>query len=140
MPEQREYGSVVSPANSWCGTWNNGPAPNSAACIAAGDARRDDQRDERAARELEEQQLDREHDRRERCAERRRHPRGRAARQQDLALDGRHRDHLPDERPERAARDDDRAFGAERSAGADRDRGRQRLGHRGREARSGSAW
>ena len=93
----------------------------------AGNARRDDEWHERAVRELEEQQLDREHDRRERCSERRRHACGRTAREQDLAFRRRHSDHLSDQGAERAASDDDRSFGAERSAGADGDRGRQRL-------------
>ena len=57
-----------------------------------------------------------------------------------LRSDGVTRMSLADERAERAAGDDDRAFGAERSAGADGDRRRQRLGDARSAVRSGSAW
>ena len=82
--EQRELaepGEVVRAARE-----NSGPAPNSSDVHAAGDARRDDQRDERPGRELEQQQLDGEHDGGERRAERRGHAGRGAAGEQDLAL------------------------------------------------------
>ena len=85
----------------------------------------------RPRRELEQQQLDREHDRGERRAERGRHAGRGAAGEEDLALVGRHVDDLAEQRAERPAGDDDRALGAERAAGADGDRRRQRLGDAG---------
>ncbi len=94
-------------------------------------ARRDHERNECPRRELEQQELDREDDRRQWCAEDRSHPRCRAAREEDFALRRCHADELADQRTERAPRNDDRSFRSEGSTGADRDRRRDRFGDGG---------
>ena len=87
-------------------------------------------RDHAARLPLEEQQFDRQKDSRQRRRERRRHAGGGAGDEQRLALGARQVTGLRDERSERAARHDDRAFRAEGTAGADRDGRRQRLEER----------
>ena len=85
----------------------------------------------RAARlPFEQQQLDRQQHRRDRRGERGRHARRRARHQQRLSFRRGQVKQLRDHRPDRAARHDDRAFGAERAARPDRDRRRDRLQHR----------
>ena len=76
-------------------------------------------------------------DRGDRRGEDRRHARRRAGDEQRLAFGGGQVERLREERTERAARHDDRAFRAERAAGADRDGGGERLEHRDLEARCG---
>ena len=87
-------------------------------------------RNERTRAELEQQKLHCEEHRRDRAAECRRHSRGRAGGEERLAFRRGGAQHLADQRPERAARRDDRSFRAERSARSDRDRGGDRLEQR----------
>ena len=82
---------------------------------------------QRARTELEEEQLDGEQDGRNGAAERRRHTGSGARGEQRLALVCRRVHELPDQRPQRAAGRDDRAFRAERAARADRNRRAKRL-------------
>ncbi len=76
---------------------------------------------------FEEQQFDGEQHRGDGRGEGGRHSGGRAGYQQCFALDAGEMEELRDHRAERAAGHDDRAFGAERSAGADGDRRGERL-------------
>ncbi len=96
-------------------------------------ARRHHERDQGPGGELDQQQLDGEHDGREGGAEGGGHAGCGPAGQQDLALVGGDVQDLAGERAEGAAGDDDRSLRAEGPAGADRHRGRDRFGH-------GRAW
>ncbi len=82
-------------------------------------------------RELEEEQLDGEHDRRQGRPEGGGHARGRPARQKDLPFRWRYREDLADERAECAGGDDDGAFGTEGPAGTDSDCRGEWFRHRG---------
>ncbi len=108
---------------------NSGSTPKNSAREAGHGARERD-RQETARAPFEQQQLDREQHGRDRRAEHGGHAGRRAGHEQRLALGGRHVHALRDQRAERAARHDDRAFGAERAAAADHDARRQRLEHR----------
>jgi len=88
-------------------------------------SRRD--RDEAARRPLEQQQLDRQHDRRDWCAEHGRHARGCAGDQQRFPLHVAYRERLRDQRPDGTAGHDDRSLSAEWPPRADRNRRGQRL-------------
>src|SRR6185437_1574837 len=92
-----------------------------------GDRARQRDRDQASRAPLEQQQLHREEHRRDRRVEHRRHACRSAGDEQRLALGGGQMEVLRDERPERAARHDDRALGAERPAAADDDPRRERL-------------
>ena len=81
---------------------------------------RDHERNERARLEFKQQQLDGENHSGDRSVEGGRHAGSGAAGEQHFALDRRGVERLADQRADRSARLNDRAFRAERAAGADR--------------------
>ncbi len=96
----------------------------------SGDGSRDSRRDERASRELEQQQLGSEDYGCDRCTERRRHAAGGATGEEDLPLRRRHLQELTKKRSQGAPGNDDRPLGPKRPTSPDGDRRRQRLGDR----------
>src|SRR5439155_19585789 len=89
-PRTTKKGSFARPAYTWWGTRNSGPGPKSAEWNAAGDRGGHHQGDERPGGELEEEQLDGQHDGGQGSAEGGGHPRRRPAGQEDLSFGGRH--------------------------------------------------
>ena len=87
-------------------------------------------RNETAWLPFEKKKFDGEKNRRDRGAENAGHAGCGARDEQRFALGGAHMEKLREQRAERAAGHDDRAFRAERPAGSDGDRRRQRLQHR----------
>ena len=94
-----------------------------------GRAGRERDRDHRTWPPLEQQQLNGQQDRGDRCGEHGRHAARRAGDEQRAPLRRGQMQQLPDDAPECAAGDDDRSLGAERAARADTDRARDRLQH-----------
>ena len=127
-------------ASAECGvTGKIGPAPSSGTRTAPAIARGRGHGDEAPRLPFEQQELDGEEDGRERRGEDGRHAAGGAGHEQRLALRGGEMKRLREERAERAARHDDRPFGAERPAAADRDGRRKRLEQRDLRAHPASA-
>ena len=132
MPTVAKTGRLVSPAKSWVGTLNSGPGSEQRRVHRPGNARRDDERHERASPRT--RRAAARSRARPRRAGRRTSPTCRPPRRTragSCVPTASHPDQLTDQRSERAAGDDDRALGAERPTGPDRHRGRERLRDRG---------